>query len=334
MSTTYVAIFVLSILLPVGYDQFVRRTREEPWLLALDLSGGVVDLGDLILARARTVEMALLANKIAYLGQAFVPLCMFMLVSGLCGVRHPKWVKYLLVCLAAAMFGLVLTTGHLDWYYKSVELTFVGKTAVLVKEYGVLHPVNLFYVLGYFVAMLTVAFVSMKRHRERSFKLVGLVLAIVVCNIGGWIVQKLVSWNFEFLAVSYLMSEVIFFFLFWMMGDYVLIRDLPWHVVVEPVTAEPAVTEPAAAEEKAPIIVVDNLTQAEKLRAILASLPEGTTLTPRQIEILARILDGKSRKEIAAEMYLSENTVKTHTSALYKALGVSSREEILTLIQK
>lgn len=329
MSTTYIAFFVLSILLPVGYNQFVRKTREEPWLLALYLSVGVVDLGYLILALARTVEMALLANKIAYFGQAFVPLCMFMLVSGLCGVRHPKWVKYLLVCLAAAMFGLVLTTGHLDWYYKSVELTFVGKTAVLVKEYGVLHPVNLFYVLGYFVAMLTVTFVSMKRHRERSYKLVGLVLAVVVCNIGGWIVQKLVSWNFEFLAVSYLMSEVIFFFLFWMMGDYVLIRDLPKHIVVEPVAAAPA-----AAEEKAPIIVVDNLTQAEKLRAILASLPEGTTLTPRQTEILARILDGKSRKEIAAEMYLSENTVKTHTSALYKALGVSSREEIFILLQK
>jgi len=51
------------------------------------------------------------------------------------------------------------------------------------------------------------------------------------------------------------------------------------------------------------------------------------------MDILEGILDGKSRKEIAADLCLSENTVKMHTSSLFKILNVSSREEIFNIIE-
>jgi DNA-binding NarL/FixJ family response regulator len=57
-------------------------------------------------------------------------------------------------------------------------------------------------------------------------------------------------------------------------------------------------------------------------------------LTARQLDILEGILAGKSRKEIAVDLHLSENTVKMHTTALFKTLKVSSREEIFALIGK
>ena len=71
-----------------------------------------------------------------------------------------------------------------------------------------------------------------------------------------------------------------------------------------------------------------------KIKIIIESLPENTTLSARQMDILERILDGKSRKEIAVDLHLSENTVKTHTGMLYKALGVSGRDEIYARFQK
>ena len=52
------------------------------------------------------------------------------------------------------MFAIVATSGILPWYYKSVELEIVDGSAKRVKEYGVLHSVYLFYLLGYFVAMI------------------------------------------------------------------------------------------------------------------------------------------------------------------------------------
>jgi DNA-binding NarL/FixJ family response regulator len=53
------------------------------------------------------------------------------------------------------------------------------------------------------------------------------------------------------------------------------------------------------------------------------------TLTPRQQEALKLLVQGKSNREIAKGLGLSENTVKVHSAAVYRALGVSSRTEAL-----
>lgn len=53
----------------------------------------------------------------------------------------------------------------------------------------------------------------------------------------------------------------------------------------------------------------------------------GEPLTSRELDIL-RLLQGTlSLHEIAAEVYLSFNTVKTHTRAVYRKLGVHTRED-------
>ncbi|MES9961184.1 MAG: response regulator transcription factor [Sedimenticola sp.] len=53
------------------------------------------------------------------------------------------------------------------------------------------------------------------------------------------------------------------------------------------------------------------------------SLPDG--LTGRQKEVLRLMGDGKSNKEIARELGLSENTIKIHVAAVLKTLGVNNR---------
>jgi DNA-binding NarL/FixJ family response regulator len=53
--------------------------------------------------------------------------------------------------------------------------------------------------------------------------------------------------------------------------------------------------------------------------------PAGIPLTPRQREVLALLGHGKSNKEIARILDLSEGTVKLHVTAILKALNVSNR---------
>ena len=50
-------------------------------------------------------------------------------------------------------------------------------------------------------------------------------------------------------------------------------------------------------------------------------------ITPRELEILEQIASGKSTKEIAEALLVSENTVKTHTSRLFDKLGVTRRTQ-------
>ncbi len=50
-------------------------------------------------------------------------------------------------------------------------------------------------------------------------------------------------------------------------------------------------------------------------------------LTERQVEVLRRIADGQSNKLIARELGLSEKTVKTHVTAIFRTLDVLSRTQ-------
>ncbi|WP_277187801.1 LuxR C-terminal-related transcriptional regulator [Caballeronia sp. BR00000012568055] len=50
-------------------------------------------------------------------------------------------------------------------------------------------------------------------------------------------------------------------------------------------------------------------------------------LTPRQIEVLALLARGRSNKMIARELKVSEATVKTHLTTIFKVLNVASRGE-------
>jgi len=55
----------------------------------------------------------------------------------------------------------------------------------------------------------------------------------------------------------------------------------------------------------------------------------GSGLTPREVEILQLICDGKSNKEIAAQLDLSVNTVAVHRANIMDALGIHKTAELV-----
>lgn len=62
--------------------------------------------------------------------------------------------------------------------------------------------------------------------------------------------------------------------------------------------------------------------------------PEAGALSARQREILALLAAGLSNKEIARELVVSENTIKTHLANLYAKLGVGRRTEALAVARR
>lgn len=57
-------------------------------------------------------------------------------------------------------------------------------------------------------------------------------------------------------------------------------------------------------------------------------------LTPRQREVLAVLLQGKSNKAICRMLNLAEPTVKNHVTAILKALNVTNRTEAVIKVTK
>ena len=54
-------------------------------------------------------------------------------------------------------------------------------------------------------------------------------------------------------------------------------------------------------------------------------------VTPRELEILELIANGMSNREIASKLFVSENTVKTHSSRLFDKLGAKRRTQAVQM---
>src|SRR5215207_3416030 len=57
-------------------------------------------------------------------------------------------------------------------------------------------------------------------------------------------------------------------------------------------------------------------------------------VTPRELEILGLIAEGLSTREISERLYVSENTVKTHSSRLFAKLGARRRTQAVQLAKE
>lgn len=55
-----------------------------------------------------------------------------------------------------------------------------------------------------------------------------------------------------------------------------------------------------------------------------------TDLSPRELEVLLNVANGLSNKEIAEKLFVSLNTIKTHTANIYSKFGVKSRTQAIS----
>jgi len=63
------------------------------------------------------------------------------------------------------------------------------------------------------------------------------------------------------------------------------------------------------------------------LREQLGALGPGEPLTDRELDVLRLLQGSLSLSDIARELFLSTNTVKTHAHAIYRKLNAHSRDE-------
>ncbi len=69
----------------------------------------------------------------------------------------------------------------------------------------------------------------------------------------------------------------------------------------------------------------------QAIAARLADRMIRPTLTPREVDVLRLVSRGRSNKEIAASMFISEETVKSHMKALFQKLEVHDRAEAVAI---
>ena len=311
-SIIYGGAAVLSALLLIGCLFLVRKKRQ--WFVLLFSSVLVVNIGYTVLSVSSGLEMALWANRVSYLGSVFLPLAMLMIILNITNTRTKRWVPISLFSLAVVVFLIAASPGILPIYYKEVSFEVVNGVSTLVKVYGPLHPLYLVYLLGYFSAMIAVIIrASIKKTFDSTAHAVIIAMAVFV-NIGVWFIEQISSIDFEFLSVSYIITELFLCGVHMVMNENQRLRELVQQ------------KEEALRATSTDVSRADRVVSSEMMEYFAQGLD---TLTSQERQIYEAYLSGMSTKDIMIELNIKENTLKFHNKNLYSKLGVSSRKQLL-----
>ena len=319
MAITYSTIAALSVLLLIGYILWEKKKEKHfSWLFA---SVAVANCGYFLQSVADTLGGAMWANRISYLGSAYLIFLMLCIVMDTCQVERKKWMSCTLLAVSTAAF-LVAANG--DWmglYYRSVSIETINGMTRLVKEYGPLHLLYPVYLLTYFGLMVAVIFYAIRTEKLASTKYAVFLAAAVLLNIGIWAVEQGIDIDFEFLSVSYIVTEVMLLLIYGMLRDYGIVQ--PGGAVVSVQMLAKLHALPAPAGQLPPDM--DQLFRSfvEKAKA----------LTSAEQRILRYYIDGHETADIPDLAFISIHTVKKHNRSIYQKLEVSSRDELMLYIE-
>lgn len=310
-SIIYAIIAVISLLLAVGYCCLMAK--KDLWLLLLYFSVFIVNFGYLCLSISKNLHEALLANRISYLGSAFLPLCMLMTIMNVCKIKRHKIVNAILITVSCIMFIIASTPGYLDCYYKAVSLEIINGVATLEKVYGPLHSLYLIYLLTYFALMIVVIVYSIIKKRITSSSHSTILAAAVFGNIAVWGIEQLILIDFEFLSITYIITELFLLMLFIMLQNQQDISESNLPDVDSKAIESNNTAEQADSPVDGYQYFLDNL----------------INLTVTENKIFNLFVDGKTTKEVMEILNIKENTLKFHNRNIYNKLGVTSRRQLL-----
>ena len=104
--------------------------------------------------------------------------------------------------------------------------------------------------------------------------------------------------------------------------------------IISPNVARTAGAAGFISKDWSAVDVVRAVRRVSQGHEVFAEAPLDSPLSDREQEVLSLIATGSTNKEIAGQLHLSPHTVKEHTSAIYRKLGVRNRAEATRQAQR
>ena len=214
MINYYASMFILTILsfCVVWYEYQNRKTNY--YYLVIILIMTISNAGYLAVALSTNVEEVILANKVLYLGSCFVPPVFLSLICAQINYKMRMWMKCSLYGLGVIIYGMVLTVGYSDFYYKEVYLKSYRDATVIGHIYGTGHISFYIYLLAHFVIEVCMIVLMITKRRSISRrKLIGLTL-IVVSNVYLFLMGQLINPLIEVTPLMYAIDCIVLGYVF------------------------------------------------------------------------------------------------------------------------
>ncbi len=219
--------------------------------------------------------------------------------------------------LSTLVFLVAVSPGILNIYYKQVSFEIIDGVSHLVKVYGPLHPIYLFYLLAHFIAMVTIIVrASIKKTLFSTSHAIVLAIAVFV-NIGVWLIEQVSNFEFEMLSISYIISELFLLGVHLVMNENQRLQD----IVNQVDSVQTNILSPD----------VSFCFSTEQIEYFLSGIQQ---LTATEKSVFDAHISRFTTKEILNKLNITENTLKYHNKNIYGKLGVSSKKELVEIYKQ
>jgi putative two-component system response regulator len=219
IDTYYLTAFIISVIL-TGVYMFVWHKHYDVHITLLFALVPVVNLGFLLVSRSQSLEEAIIANVIAYIGGCYLQLMIMLAVFSLCHIHLNRWIKITFFILSTAVFLSTLTPGSNSLFYKAVSFIRENGLSLLHKEYGPMHHIFLGMVVLYFVLSWSAIFYALVKKKQVSRKILILMflpeVVGMVCYFGG----RLILPGLELMPAAYVFAQIVYLIIVHRIGLY------------------------------------------------------------------------------------------------------------------
>ena len=213
MINYYAIMFVLTVIsfITVWYEYQNRKTSF--YYLVIILVMMIANAGYLAVALSTSVEEIILANKILYIGSCFVPPIMLSLICSLINYKMRLWMKCIVYGASVIIYGMVLTIGYSDLYYKNVYLKSYRDATVIGHTYGIGHTYfYLFLACHVVLELFMLIFMVRKRRSVTKRNLIGLSFILTI-NVYLFLIGKFINPLIEVTPLTYAINCGIFVYM-------------------------------------------------------------------------------------------------------------------------
>lgn len=201
------SLFVMCLLL-------LTNKKIDTLLVIVGVLVCINNMGRYMVAISDTLETAIWATKLMYVGGIYSPVMFIVLIAQLCNLKMPKWLQGLMMVSATAVLGFVMTIGYSPIYYSDVQLGYADGYNYLIRTYGPTHVLYPSFMA--LCAMVLVFYIIYAIHKRSSIS----ARTVAILSFGGfalevtYLVEKTLHSRISYISIGYLITVVIMGILF------------------------------------------------------------------------------------------------------------------------
>ncbi|MCR4645095.1 MAG: HD domain-containing protein [Oscillospiraceae bacterium] len=205
----YDSVFLISIVLSLLFVRFWHKHFDVHITLVFVLVPFTC-LCYPMLVRAQTLEAALVANRLSYIGACYLLLIITLSVFSLCSIELPRYVRLLMFCASTFVYLSALLADKYQLFYRSITMEIEDGVPVFHKEYSFMHTVFICMVILYFLMIISAMAYSLAKKKQVSRKnILLLFLPIMVCMFCYFGGRKITD-RVELLPAGYVFAQIVY----------------------------------------------------------------------------------------------------------------------------